>query len=68
MNKTFKVPSISCDGCVRTITNELKELDGVKRVDADTATQIVTVVWEDPTTWRDITEKLIEIEYPAVEM
>jgi copper chaperone CopZ len=49
-----------------TIERELGELDGVKSVDADPETKTVTVEWEDPATWEDIKELLIEINYPPV--
>jgi copper chaperone len=61
--KTFTVPNISCDGCVRTITNEVREIAGVTAVQGDVETKIVTVQWDDPATWDAIREKLTEIEY-----
>lgn len=61
--KTFRVPNIGCDGCVRTIKNELSEISGVKRVDGAVDTQMVTVEWESPATWQEIVNTLKEIEY-----
>ena len=61
--KTFTVPNIGCDGCVRTIKNELSELAGVTAVDAEVDTQKVTVSWGDPATWDGIQSLLEEIEY-----
>lgn len=61
--KTFRVPNIGCDGCVRTIKNELSEISGVKRVDGAVDTQMVTVEWESPATWQEIMNTLKEIEY-----
>jgi copper chaperone CopZ len=62
-SKTFKVPNIGCDGCVRTIKSELSELQGVLKVDGDKDTQLVTVEWDNPATWDKIVETLTEIDY-----
>ena len=61
--KTFKVPNIGCDGCVSTIKNEVGQLAGVARVDADKDTKVVTVQWQDPASWQAIESKLVEIDY-----
>ena len=61
--KTFKVPNIGCDGCVRAIQGELTELNGVVKVDGDVDSQMVTVQWNDPASWEQITATLTEIEY-----
>lgn len=66
--KTFRVPNIGCDGCIRTIQNELRELPGVAAVHADLATKAVTVAWDEPTRWEAIREKLVEIGYPPEEL
>ncbi|PJF47965.1 MAG: cation transporter [Chloroflexi bacterium] len=62
--KTFRIPNIGCDGCARTIQNELKDLPGVTSVQADPATKMVTVTWDEPARWDAIREKLIAIHYP----
>lgn len=62
--KTFVVPNIGCDGCVRTIQSELTEIAGVQKVDGDTSTRVVTVAWDSPASWQAIESKLTEIEYP----
>lgn len=61
--KTFQVPAIGCDGCVRTIKNEVSQLQGVTLVEADLNSKMVTVQWDAPATWDNIKDKLIEIEY-----
>ena len=66
-NKTFLVPNISCDGCVRTIQNEVAEVPGVTAVKADVNTKLVTVNWDDSTSWQNIEAKLQEIDYPPAE-
>jgi copper chaperone CopZ len=50
--QTFSVPNISCDHCVHTIRNELKEVGGLNLMDGDVEN-------------RKIREKLKEINYPA---
>jgi copper chaperone CopZ len=65
--KTFVVPNIGCDGCIRTIKNEVGQLSGVKRVEGDVATKVVTVEWDSPATWPQIVSTLTEIEYAPAE-
>jgi copper chaperone CopZ len=65
--KTFTVPNIGCDGCVRTIKNEISALVGVQSVEGETDTKRVTVTWQAPADWASIQAKLEEIEYaPAM--
>lgn len=64
-SKTFQVPSIGCDGCVRTIQNELSTVAGVARIDADKDTKLVSVDWNSPASWQQIEQKLTEIDYPC---
>jgi copper chaperone len=63
-SKTFEVPNISCGHCVMTIKNEVADLAGVKNVNADQATRMVTVEWDAPATWDQIQALLVEINYP----
>jgi copper chaperone CopZ len=51
--------------CVHTIKTELGELAGIKSVDAQADTKLVTVQWEAPATWDAIVAKMTEIGYPA---
>ena len=66
--KTFSVPNISCEHCVRSIKNEVSEIVGVASVQADEKTKVVTVAWDKPATWDQIKATLTEIEYPPVEL
>ncbi|GAB4571108.1 MAG: heavy-metal-associated domain-containing protein [Anaerolineae bacterium] len=66
-SKTFVVPNISCGHCVMTIKNEVSEVVGVSRVEADQATKQVTVEWDTPATWEQIQALLVEINYPPAE-
>ncbi len=62
-SKTFKVPAIGCNGCVKTIVAELKTLDGVQQVQGSVDTKLVTVTWDSPATWEQIAGALTAIEY-----
>jgi len=66
-SKTFQVPNIGCDGCVRTIKTEVAELVGVAQVDADKDSKQVTVQWQSPASWEQIKTKLVEIDYAPAE-
>lgn len=61
--KTFVVPNIGCDGCVRTIVNELSQQEGIRKVEGDVQTKVVTVEYEAPATWEKIQESLTAIDY-----
>jgi len=65
--KTFTVPDIGCDGCVKTVQNEVAEINGVKSVVAQLDNKQVTVEWDNPASWDAIKAKLVEIEYPPAE-
>ena len=65
--KTFVVPNIGCNGCVKAIQGELKTLDGVKTVDGAVDTKTVTVEYDQPTTWDTIVASLKEIDYAPAE-
>jgi copper chaperone CopZ len=64
-SKTLKINNIGCDGCVKTIKNELSELPGVKFVTGSVPEKTVTVEFESPNALETVYEKLTEIEYPA---
>lgn len=65
--RSFTVPNIGCDGCVRTIVNSLTSQDGVVKVDGDVASKRVTVQWQSPMTWDVIVHTLEEIDYSPAE-
>ena len=62
---TFSIPNISCGHCVKTIENELKELQGIKTLKGDPQHKTITVEWEAPVTLEKIRDTLKEINYPA---
>lgn len=62
---TLHIPNISCAHCVHTIKTEVGELPGVKTVQANEQTKLVTVGFEPPATRQGIEALLAEIDYPA---
>jgi copper chaperone len=62
---TLHVPNISCAHCVHTIQTEVGELPGVKTVEANEQSRLVTVGFEPPATRQDIEALLAEINYPV---
>ncbi len=63
--QTFSVPNISCEHCIKTIRNALKEVEGINLMDGDVDSKKITVEYEDPASDEKIREKLKEINYPA---
>jgi copper chaperone CopZ len=61
--KSFTVPNIGCDGCVRTIKNEVSQITGVKVVEAAVDSKLVTVEWDSPANWQQIEDLLKDIDY-----
>ena len=61
----FSIPNISCGHCVKTIENELSELEGIRSLEGDPQNKTVTVEWEAPITLEKIRDTLNEINYPA---
>jgi len=62
---TVKAPNISCGHCVHTIEDEVGELAGVKSVQAQEDSKVVTVTFETPATTEQIEALMAEIGYPA---
>ncbi len=67
ITKTFDVPKIHCDGCVRTVTKALAELPGVAKVEASAVTKKVLVEF-NPTALDEarLREALQAAGYPVV--
>jgi copper chaperone len=66
-SKTFKVPNMTCNGCVNTVRTELEGIPGVEVVEIQKAPQLVTVQLDKPETWNTIEQALIEINYAPAE-
>ena len=62
---TLKTPAISCGHCVHTIQSELGEMPGIKSVQADQTTRLVTINFDSPATKEEIEKMLAEIGYPV---
>jgi copper chaperone CopZ len=67
ITKTFDVPKIHCDGCVRTVTKALAQLPGVAKVEASAVTKKVLVEF-NPTALDEarLREALQAAGYPVV--
>jgi copper chaperone len=65
-SKTFKVPNMTCNGCVSTVKGELEQLTGVVNVDVNKPAQLVTVEFNNPASWQAIESALVAIDYPPV--
>lgn len=61
--KTFKVPNIGCNGCVKTVQGELRDIEGVKSAVAELESKMVTVEYDTPASWEQIVAALTEIDY-----
>jgi len=48
MTQTFKVPDMTCGGCVRAITNALKAAEPAVQVYADVPTHLVRIESTQP--------------------
>ncbi len=65
--KTVNIPDMSCGHCLATIQRELGEIAGVKSVEGDVAGKKITVSWEAPADWNQISATLKDAGYPAAE-
>lgn len=66
-SKTFHIPAISCHHCTHTVQNEVSTIQGVSIVEVDLSSKQVKVEWDNPATWEQIRDLLIEIEYPPAD-
>jgi len=63
--KKLSVPNISCGHCVMTIKKELREINGVSKVEGDPQKKEITVEWNQPANLDKIKATLKEINFPA---
>lgn len=61
--KTYKVPDVSCDHCVKAIKDELFRIDGVDAIDVDIASKLVTVTHDERVTDDQLLAGLDEAGY-----
>lgn len=63
----YKSEKMHCSGCEETITGELKKIDGVKEIKADSKLKFVKVTFDDgKTNKEDIAKAIIAAGYDAV--
>jgi len=68
MKRTFSVPRIHCDGCVRTVTEALRSLTGVTVADADARKKTVDVVYDPSQVSEEaLRQALRNVGYPAAD-
>lgn len=62
---TWHVPAISCEHCVKTIQRVVSdEVDGIERVEGDSETRNVTIVFDPPATQDRIAAVMASWDYP----
>jgi copper chaperone len=61
---TYTIPNISCGHCIHTIKTEVSEIAGVKSVEGDQNSKMVTITFDTPANEVQIKELLKEIDYP----
>jgi copper chaperone len=64
--KQFRVPGVSCQHCVSSVTQEVTALDGVQKVEVDLATKLVTVEHAEQVTTEQIVAAINEAGYDEV--
>ncbi len=62
--KTVSIPDISCGHCLATVKREAEEIPGVNSVEGDVASKTVTIKWDAPADWEQISAALREAGYP----
>ena len=61
--KTFDVVGMTCDHCVRSVTEEVSALEGVSEVEVDLASGKVHVTTREPITTEQVREAVAEAGY-----
>lgn len=63
----YKSEKMHCSGCEETISSELKKIDGVKEIKADSKLKFVKVTFDDgKTNKEDIAKTIIAAGYDAI--
>jgi len=63
MNKTFSIPSISCNHCLNSVKRELSFVDGVDYIDGNVDAKTVLVEYNDEPALGSAREMLAEAGY-----
>ncbi len=61
--QTYRVPDVSCEHCVRAITDELTRLPGVQQVGVDLKTKLVTVEHDGSVSDDQLRQRIEEAGY-----
>lgn len=62
----IKCPEMTCEGCKRSITKSINKLNGIKELDINLETKIITVSFDDSVTNTDnILYAIAEAGYEA---
>lgn len=61
--QTYDVVGMTCDHCVRSVTEEVSALEGVSAVDVDLASGKVHVTTREPITTEQVREAVAEAGY-----
>lgn len=64
---TVKTPDITCGGCANSIKNALGKMEGVKNVEVDVATKMVSIEHGTQISREQIAAKLDDIGFPVEE-
>jgi copper ion binding protein len=64
--QTYDVVGMTCDHCVRSVTEEVCALDGVSQVEVDLASGKVHVTTREPITTEQVREAVAEAGYQLV--
>ena len=64
MKKTFTIPNISCEHCLKSIDRELKYVDGVDYIDGNVEAKTVLVEYSDDAALDRARSALAEANYP----
>lgn len=62
---TIKVPDITCGGCANSIKNALRTVDGVRHVEVDVDSKVVSVEHGEAVSREQIARKLDDIGFPV---
>ena len=65
--KTVYISAISCEHCIKTITREVEDIEGVETVEGNLTSKTVRIRWSSPARWDSIKQTLDDIGYPPEE-
>jgi copper chaperone CopZ len=67
MKATIIVQNLKCDGCARTITDRLSDLENISEVKVITDTSTVSFAYEDSGDALNVKDKLKDLGYPSID-